>query len=225
MARKEHKYHFIYKIVNIKSGRYYIGMHSTHNLDEGYMGGGKRITNSVRRHGKEAHTKEILEYFNDRESLRQREIELVNEELLNDPMCMNLQPGGGGGFINEDHMKKCILASVIANREIVTEFWKDPENRKKRCNEIREAFKKLSIEQKKSYASHGFKDKKHTEGSKESIGEKNSISQKRECNSQWGTFWVNHPEIGNKKIKGEENLNEYINSGWNRGRNMKFNKS
>ena len=216
MARKEKKFHYIYKITNTKNGKYYIGMHSTDDLDDGYFGSGKRIRNSIRKHGLELHEKEIIEYFEDRESLRESEIELVNEDLLNDPMCMNLQPGGGGGFINDDHMKKCILASAIANRKLVTEFWKDPENRKKRCNDIREAFKKLSIEYKKSYASHGFKNKKHTEEAKGSIGEKNSISQKKERNSQWGSFWINHPEIGNKKIKGEENLNEYINLGWNR---------
>ena len=225
MARKEHKYHFIYKIVNIKSGKYYIGMHSTHNPDDGYMGGGKRITNSVRRHGKEAHTKEILEYFDDRESLRQREIELVNEELLNDPMCMNLQPGGGGGFISEEHMKKCTLAAKLVNTKHLIEFWKDPINRRKRTDDIKRAMVKLSVEYKKNYASHGFKDKTHTEEAKELIGVKNSAKQKGGGNSQWGSFWVNHPEIGNKKIRGEENLNEYINSGWNRGRNMKFNKS
>mgnify|MGYP000965306345 CR=1 FL=1 len=81
MTRKSHKFNYIYKITNTKNRNYYIGMHSTHNLDDGYMGGGKRITNSVRKHGKDAHTKEILEYFDDRESLRQKEIEIVNEDF------------------------------------------------------------------------------------------------------------------------------------------------
>lgn len=41
MARKEHKYHYIYKITCIKTKRYYIVMHSTDKLNDGYMGGGK----------------------------------------------------------------------------------------------------------------------------------------------------------------------------------------
>lgn len=32
------KYHFIYKITRLDNNRYYIGMHSTDNLDDGYFG-------------------------------------------------------------------------------------------------------------------------------------------------------------------------------------------
>ena len=42
MARKEKQYHFIYKTTNIITERYYYGMHSTDNLEDGYLGSGKR---------------------------------------------------------------------------------------------------------------------------------------------------------------------------------------
>ena len=35
MARKEKQYHFIYKTTNLLSGKYYLGMHSTDNLQDG----------------------------------------------------------------------------------------------------------------------------------------------------------------------------------------------
>ncbi len=38
----ERKYHYIYKITR-DDGHYYVGMHSTDNLDDGYFGSGKYI--------------------------------------------------------------------------------------------------------------------------------------------------------------------------------------
>ena len=79
------------------SGKYYIGMHSTSNLEDGYFGSGKILKRSLNKHGKNNHLIEILEFLEDRSSLKKRENELVNESLINDQMCMNLQLGGEGG--------------------------------------------------------------------------------------------------------------------------------
>ena len=70
-------------------------MHSTDDLDDEYFGSGQRLWHSINYHGKEAHSKEILEFLPDRESLRKREAEIVNEEVLSDEKCMNLIMGGG----------------------------------------------------------------------------------------------------------------------------------
>ena len=78
MARKEKKYHFIYKTTNILSGRYYIGMHSTDDLEDGYLGSGNRLRLAIRKHGKESFKREILEFCKTREDLKKREIEVVN---------------------------------------------------------------------------------------------------------------------------------------------------
>ena len=63
MARKEKKFHFIYKITNTKNGKYYIGMHSTDNLNDGYLGSGIRLRRSIRRNGIENFKIEYLEFF------------------------------------------------------------------------------------------------------------------------------------------------------------------
>ena len=75
MARKPHKYHYIYKTTCKVNGKFYIGMHSTSNLEDGYIGSGKRLWNSIRKHGKENHECEILEWLPDRSSLKEREKE------------------------------------------------------------------------------------------------------------------------------------------------------
>ena len=66
MARKEKTYHFIYKTTNLLNGKYYIGMHSTFNLEDGYMGSGKRLKRSLNKYGKENHKVEILEFVDNR---------------------------------------------------------------------------------------------------------------------------------------------------------------
>lgn len=87
------KYHYIYKITRF-DGKYYIGMHSTDDLDDGYFGSGSRLFHSVRYYGKDKHNKEILEMCNSRQEAIEKEKLLVNEETLKDPLCLNLTVGG-----------------------------------------------------------------------------------------------------------------------------------
>jgi len=79
MARKEKNIHYIYKTTCDITGRWYIGMHSTYNLEDGYIGSGKTLRRSIRKYGKENHTKEILEFLENREDLAKREKEIVNK--------------------------------------------------------------------------------------------------------------------------------------------------
>lgn len=92
----ERKYHYIYRIDRF-DGKYYIGMHSCDSPEDGYMGRGLKIRRSIEKYGKDKHYKTILEYCKDRKSLRKREMEIVNAELLKDINCLNLCEGGEGG--------------------------------------------------------------------------------------------------------------------------------
>jgi len=62
---------------------------------------------------------------------------------------------------------------------------------------------------------------KHTEETKKKIGKANSIHQKGNKNSQYGTCWIYNVELKeNKKIKVND-LQCYLNSGWIVGRRLK----
>ena len=97
------KYHIIYKIVCKVTDKFYYGMHSTDNLDDGYMGSGIKIRRSISKHGLTNHIKEIVEFCIDRKILCEREKEIVNIALLKDPKCMNLIVGGDVGDRGRAH--------------------------------------------------------------------------------------------------------------------------
>jgi hypothetical protein len=76
-------------------------MHSTDNLDDGYFGSGVHLKHSIKFHGKEKHSKEILEFAIDRETLIKREKVILSPQILEDINCMNLVSGGVGTSHNE----------------------------------------------------------------------------------------------------------------------------
>ena len=90
------KHHIIYKTTCLVTGRWYIGMHSTDDLDDGYQGSGTFLWKSIKKHGKEKHVTVILEHLPDRHTLGLREEEILTKEFRADPLCMNFRSGGTG---------------------------------------------------------------------------------------------------------------------------------
>ncbi len=94
-------FYYIYEIKNKLTNQIYVGVHKTTNLDDGYMGSGKRIINAINKHGIDNFSKTILEMFYTQEDMFRREEEIVNAEFLSKPNVYNLRRGGNGGF---DHI-------------------------------------------------------------------------------------------------------------------------
>jgi hypothetical protein len=114
--RKEKKYHYIYKTTCNVTEKYYLGMHSTDKLDDGYLGSGRRLKYSINKYGKNNHTKEILEYSNNREELRLREAEIVTLDEISKENCLNLNIGGGQNatycqYLSDAHKEKISFAN------------------------------------------------------------------------------------------------------------------
>lgn len=104
MPRKAKKYHYIYRTTCKITNKYYIGLHSASEINDGYLGSGKILKRSVNKYGKDNHIFEILEFCEDRKTLHIKEAEIVNSILLTDPLCMNLATGGSGSK-NDTHRK------------------------------------------------------------------------------------------------------------------------
>jgi hypothetical protein len=208
MRADKRKFHYIYKITR-DDGRYYIGMHSTDDLDDGYFGSGKRITRSIKKHGLDRHKKEILEFLASREELKKRERQLVNEEKLSDALCMNIALGGSGGFISPEYQFKRASAGGKISGPKTIKLLLTPE-RKAKSLETRRRLNLFNTSIALEYANapasiakrkQTFAERKHMQGEK---------------NSQFGTCWVTK-DSKPIKIK-KEQLDEYLANGYSRGR-------
>ena len=212
MPRKQKKYHFIYKTTNLVNNKFYVGMHSTDNLEDGYFGSGKIVHYSVNKHGIENHKVEILEFLPSREELKKREAEVVNEELLSDPLCMNLKFGGEGGWdhVNDGSGKCQSDAGKIGGKSC----W---EQHRENLTTI--TAKNLAETRKsKDWNSRSFLGKRHSEETKNKIREQCSENSRGEKNSQFDTCWIFN-EVESKKVK-KDDLQRWIDAGWNKGRKL-----
>jgi hypothetical protein len=198
------KFNYFYRVENLINGKFYFGVHSTNNLEDKYLGSGKRISYAIKKYGKNNFQKEILESFETFKKALDYEEFIVSEELLKDPSCYNLMKGGKGGNNGrgeEWYKQHCSEAGKNC--------MKDPIYREIFIKKQRENWKNISIHT-------GFKDKKHSEEAKKNIGKGNSLSQKGEKNSQFGTCWITNG-INNMKIPKDE-LNLWLQENWKRGR-------
>lgn len=199
---------FLYKTTNIITNEYYIGIHSTKNINDGYLGSGKKLRESIKKYGKDNHILEIIEYFNNKEDLFNKEKEIVNKELLKDSLCMNLTIGGLGEWTER---AKQGLIRKLKEDLVFRERWS------KQCSD---RLKKTHSKGKIKYPT--YLNINHSEETKKKIGLKSSINQKGKGNSQYGTCWINNG-IENKKIRKEELLN-FLSNDWIKGRKMSLNR-
>lgn len=202
------RYHFIYKTTNLMTNKYYVGMHSTSNLKDGYLGSGKRLRYSIRKYGESNFKLEILEFFSTREELVERERELVDENLIKDPNCLNLKPGGSGGFVNEEHAKKFHSAGGRVSGKINGSI----------NGKISGAKHKEKLESNVEYRRQWLKScdwtgRKHKPETIQKLKNVKAGAGKGSSNSQYGTCWITNG-FENKKIKAYIQVPE----GWIKGR-------
>ena len=178
-------------------------MHSTDNLEDGYLGSGTYLRNSLRKYGKENHSIEILEFLNSREELAAREREVVSLQEIAKKDCMNLKVGGQGG-----------IDPVMRQQSKEKRDWL----RENSLTWNSEVSRKVSEGLKRSYQNRPgtFTGKSHKP---ESIEKMKIAAEGRgvgKANTQYGTCWITN-EIQNKKIK----KSDIIPDGWRLGRRIK----
>jgi hypothetical protein len=226
------KYYVCYKITNKVDGKIYIGVHKTSNINDNYLGSGKLIKEAVKEYGTDVFDKEILYVFEDCKLAYEMELCLVNDDFIKDEDTYNIRIGGIGGwsYINGDEElskerdKRIKSMNSIAVQAFKEKFDNDPDFKQKCLEHIRKMSKMGQKTLHEKYPNGVWYGKRHSEDSKKKIGEANSIHQKGSKNSQYGTCWIyNETDEKNMKIK-KEDIDEYINNGWKKGRKMSFSR-
>lgn len=64
---------FVYKTTNIINGKYYIGVHKTYDIEDGYLGSGTILKKAIEKYGKENFSREILSYHDSYDSALKEE--------------------------------------------------------------------------------------------------------------------------------------------------------
>lgn len=209
-------YFTIYKTTNLINGKYYIGMHKTDDLDDGYLGSGYLLRRAIKKHGKEKFQKEILFVFDNKEDMISKEVELITEEDRKSKLCYNIAQGGSGGnrFYNRDpdfvknhssEMGKISTANRWNNPELRQKFTdKLIKNSKKYYDDLRAAGKPIPS---------NFEGKFHSGDTKEKMRQAKKGMFDGDKNPSYGTMWITDG-ITNKKVTKDSSIPD----GWRKGR-------
>ncbi len=214
-------FHYVYCIENLLNGNVYVGKHSTEQIDDNYMGSGKRIIRAIKKYGVENFKKHILQICDSPEEAFELERQIVNEEFVANKNTYNIVLGGQGSYdACNVYYKNNPEKRQELGRNTLNKLWLDPEYRKRQAKSASEIMIKLLCEG--TIKRCDWTGRKHREETKCKIGATNSIKQKGEGNSQFGTVWImNHDEKRSLRIKNDD-LQQYINTGWIKGRKMNW---
>lgn len=101
-------FHYTYKITHLETNEYYVGRHTTNNLDDNYYGSGVWVNKQPKNKLK----KEILQFYSSVDNLLIAEEVLICENFEN-PLCMNKIKSssvqmGSYGLVHTEETKKYI---------------------------------------------------------------------------------------------------------------------
>ena len=115
-------YNYLYKIVNKINNKFYIGVHRTDNMNDGYMGSGKHLKRSIAKYGVENFEKTIIENYKTYQEALDAERGIVTPELIERSDNYN-QKEGGFGSCKWSAKSLELLSTACKNR------WKSEEYR------------------------------------------------------------------------------------------------
>lgn len=197
------------------TNEYYIGKHYTENLNDGYLGSGSKFTEDVKKYGKENFFRNILQFCKSYDEMNEAESKWINENTMNDPMCLNLKTGGEYNVKISNELRKIYSKGNLGRKHSeetkrkLSEIQNSPEMKEKQriahlgktpWNKGQKNVYSDETKQKMSEAKRGekhfFYGKHHTEETKKKIGEANkgnhSEEHKKRISEGLKRYWSEH---------------------------------
>ena len=206
-------FYTVYKTTNLVNGKIYVGLHVTEDLDDNYLGSGKLIQAAIKKYGVENFKREYIKVCSSYEEMANLEAKIVNEDFVKRNDTYNMKTGGTGSWYHvnsnkEEKAKSSSQGGQTRSRRDDNPF-KDPEWQKN-FNSMNnpEIVKKIGA---KANTPEAIAKKKETW--------KITGRGKGSKNSQFGTCWVTHSELGNKKIS-KTDLDKFLSLGYTKGRKI-----
>ena len=179
-------YHIVYLTTNLINQKIYVGIHSTYNLNDGYIGSGTILSKAIKKYGKENFQKQILYFCLTRNDAKEIEKRIVNQNFILLSYVYNKALGGEGGdvLLAKGKTYEEIYGKEKAKelKEIRSFSLKGKTKTKEHCNNIKVGKNKkpyktsletrIKLSQKSKGKLNGFYGRNHSEESKRIIGSK-----------------------------------------------------
>lgn len=174
--------YFVYETVCLINNKTYIG--STSSINKEYLGSGIKLKKDINKYGLKQFSKKILHECNNIYEALDIESQLVTKNYVKSSETYNLISGGGIGWSAVNVKRKNIYTRTKKHRNESSikarKYLHNKSVRKKSSNTFKKRYKEGKINL------IGFKNKKHSNKTKEIIGRKSAIHQKGKGNSQYG---------------------------------------
>jgi hypothetical protein len=169
----QRKHNIVYKTTCVVTGTYYIGIHATDDLDDGYLGSGNRLKNSIKKYGQDAHLREIIADCLSYAEARDIEASLVTwDSIKEDKKLMNQVPGGQGGDLISEHPRR---EEILAAKSY--QWMQDPLYREKMRQastpKTEDDLRRLQTQQRKMVQDKIASGYRHSEETKAKISQNN----------------------------------------------------
>lgn len=231
-------FYYLYQITNTVNNKIYVGVHMTTNLNDGYMGSGRIIKRAIEKHGIDNFRKDILEYFENSETMYAKEKEVVTDQFLLREDVYNLRRGGHGGFeyINKNKMYGFSDVETAKRGREATDalmFQRYGDNWRSKLSKLgteamKETFRKKISEEPEFLELLKTNAKLASDAARNPLSiekRKNTLRtighQQGSKNSQYGKCWICHDLVKDGKSIKKELLALYIEQGWTKGRKFK----